>query len=342
MLTVLSARDGVSLATLNLLNFAEPPFASYEYDNIYSQLQWQRKCQWICDYLTLYRPDVIAFQEVFSPVALQALLASQGWMHFTVVQQPLLRDDYIFHRPVNAIASRYPITHSAAVTVDPQLILALGGAADFAFSRAPIWCQIQLPHIGLLDCYVVHFKSRRPDLAPDVLPGDTDALASAMLHQALGRAASATQRSLEAAALLQAITDRRQRSGLPVALLGDFNDELTSTALAVLDSGLPQLRPSGHRPVAPGLDYYGLRNSFALHQVLNPAARSLPTHYWGAKGSVLDYILLSAEFDSGSRFSTWDVVDYRVFDRHLMRPDFALDSQASDHAPVLIQLKARG
>ena len=35
------------VATLNLLNFAAPPLACYEWDNIYTEAQWQQKTNWL-------------------------------------------------------------------------------------------------------------------------------------------------------------------------------------------------------------------------------------------------------------------------------------------------------
>ena len=35
------------VATLNLLNFAAPPLACYEWDNIYTEAQWLQKTSWL-------------------------------------------------------------------------------------------------------------------------------------------------------------------------------------------------------------------------------------------------------------------------------------------------------
>lgn len=37
----------VDIATLNLFNFLAPPAAAYEFDRIYSNEQWQKKCNWL-------------------------------------------------------------------------------------------------------------------------------------------------------------------------------------------------------------------------------------------------------------------------------------------------------
>lgn len=53
-------------SSLNLQNFAAPPLASYEFDNIYSQAQWQQKTSWLRRTIAAAAPDVLLLQEVFS------------------------------------------------------------------------------------------------------------------------------------------------------------------------------------------------------------------------------------------------------------------------------------
>ena len=62
--------EQIRLASFNLFNFIAPPDAYYEFNNIYTQAQWQQKCDWISHYLATHQPCVIGFQEVFSPDAL--------------------------------------------------------------------------------------------------------------------------------------------------------------------------------------------------------------------------------------------------------------------------------
>ncbi|WP_406675924.1 hypothetical protein [Shewanella benthica] len=63
--------------------------------------------------------------------------------------------------------------------------------------------------------------------------------------------------------------------------------------------------------------------------------------YYFAKGSVLDYILLSSEFDAKNDLSLAEVGRYETYDRHLINPSFEHDSQSTDHAPVMITLAIR-
>jgi endonuclease/exonuclease/phosphatase family metal-dependent hydrolase len=151
----------LKIATFNLFNYLEPPNAYYEFERIYSAEQWRKKQKWISDYLTEHQPDIIGFQEVFSPESLQALVKSQGYPYFSEIDSPEVIDDFIYRSPVVAIASRYPIVEAVAVTPNTDLMETLAIDKDISLSRNELRATIDAPHKGNCDCYVVHFKSKR-------------------------------------------------------------------------------------------------------------------------------------------------------------------------------------
>lgn len=306
---------GLTFSTLNLQNFTAPPFASYEFDNIYSQAQWQQKTRWLCRLLQQVQPDVLALQEVFSLVELQQLLQQQGFAHVMSVGTPELVDQHFFRKPVVALASRFPVLELLEVPV-PAAAAALG-MAQFQFSRPPLRALLQLPGIGPCQCYVVHLKSRR---TADLPTG------TVVVGQHLPSWAATVQRGNETALLLEAILQQRQVDGFPVVLLGDLNDELSSAALQLLQQ--PQQLTRGR---------FRLQDSWLLWPEA-PSQRPA-SHYYGARGSVLDYILLSDEFDAGQSQSIASVQAVEVFDRHLRQPEFAQDGYSSDHAMVSVRLR---
>ncbi|MFS1437386.1 endonuclease/exonuclease/phosphatase family protein [Shewanella sp. 10N.286.48.A6] len=220
------------VASFNLFNFIEPPAAYYDFENIYSHQQWQKKCRWLTDYVTEQQPDIIGFQEVFSPDALKALLLTLGYDYFAVLDEPTLVSDYVYQSPVVALASKFPITETALISVDKSLLPLMGIASDFSFSRQPLLARVNIPNFGECECYVVHLKSKRSGMGIDTL-ADTGMTGGAdiMARQALGTWASNMQRGSEAALLFYEIAKRRQANQLPVLLMGDFNDSLQSTAL---------------------------------------------------------------------------------------------------------------
>ncbi|MCF1428444.1 MAG: endonuclease/exonuclease/phosphatase family protein [Shewanella sp.] len=337
-----TSTDVLRFATINLLNFIEPPLACYESDNIYFHAQWQSKCDWLTCYIQRQQPDVIAFQEVFSPAALIQLLAPMGFS-LVAVEEPGLAEGYIYNRPINMIASRFPVLEQGEVTVEPQVCQAMGLEIGFSFSRRPVWCRVQLPLIGQCDLYAVHLKSKRPSLDLGSIGAITVPDAVQTMSRQLGRASADLLRGAEAAMLMYSIIARRSQDRLPIALMGDFNDGLGSTVLDVLhiDNQIDAWLAASPDRREAGVDFYGLRDSFHLHCLHVGAIDRTPTHYWGGHGNVLDYILLSCEFDPRSSMSTMDVTDFRVCDRHLFGPESLHERESSDHAPVLVELAPR-
>lgn len=332
----------VKIASFNLLNYLEPPMAYYDFQNIYTIEQWHKKQAWITRFLTKNQPDIIGLQEVFSSESLQSLLESAGYPYYAVVDTPTVIDDFIYRSPVVAIASKFPIVEIAAVTADQQAA-ALLGLSEFNFSRQPLRATIDIPHIGLTDCYVTHFKSKRSlfdDPLPDTIVPSKTAL-SCFVGQRLGSWGSAVLRGTEANLLLLAILKQRESSTRPMLLMGDFNDELSSSCLEQLIAG--NVFGMSDSDIKRLIGYYRLYDSWNLftqntEQVTLPRP---PTHYFGAKTSVLDYILLSQEFNAQYLGSLFEVSDYHTEDKHLVNNSFDEDGYSTDHAIPCVTLSLR-
>lgn len=369
----------IKLASFNLFNYIEPPLAYYDFENIYSAEQWQKKQGWLADFLAQHQPDIIGLQEVFSAPALAEQMHAAGYEHVAVVGEPTVIDDYICRDPVVALASKFPLTEVAAIEAEPEYIHALGLNPNFAYSRKPLRVTVLLPQIGLCDIYVVHFKSKRPHLdeLPQpkfVQPKFTQAANSASAaplvnfgellgRNSLGLWASSIQRGSEAALLFHTMLQRRIETNHPMVLMGDFNEELTSSVLSPLTNRELRFEKEGLGQLAnfPLTDAYklflqGLQDLFCVEaadknlddvaveeelMLAKARASRAPTHYYGATGNVLDYILLSADFDPSFDNSIAEVCDYHTEDRHLVNPSFERDSQSSDHAPVICTIRSR-
>lgn len=343
----------LKIATFNLFNYLEPPNAFYEFERIYSAQQWTKKQRWITDYLTEYRPDVIGFQEVFSIESLKLLLSGLGYEYFAVVDEPEVIDDFIYKRPVVAIASRYPIVAVAAIEHDVELAQALGLADSFTFSRQVLRATIELPHIGLSDCYVVHFKSKRSmvEVAECKVTTPEKNIIEHLKADIAGGWASTVQRGSEATLLMLEMIKRREATQNPMLLMGDFNNNLTDGVLSHLLTSSLRFAPAFDSKTY--LEKYCLNDAWQLFvkaqtdcteqakQEATTVLKRTPTHYFGASSSVLDYILLSCEFDASYDDSFFSVSDYYTYDRHLVNPVFERDDQSTDHAVILITLTLR-
>ncbi|WP_440873684.1 endonuclease/exonuclease/phosphatase family protein [Thalassotalea sp. PLHSN55] len=362
-----------------MFNYLEPPNAYYEFERIYSVQQWQRKQKWISHYLAQHQPNIIGFQEVFSPNSLQALVKEQGYQNFAVVDEATVVDDFIYQSPVVALASHYPIVETTAVPVNRELAQSLGLAEDFSFSRKILRATVDVPHIGYCDCYVVHLKSKRSmlDAPQDNNYSDEKNIFEQLKAQIAGGWGSTLQRGSEATLLFTQMLTRREQSQQPMMLMGDFNSTLSDGVLShLLTHHLPFANQADCKRY---LDKYCLHDAWELHQSAQLRETALkeselqhlnskkldskkieptetndndinskdiqqeraPTHYFGAKGSVLDYILLSCEFDASYHDSFYQVSDYHTYDRHLINPIFEQDDLSTDHAVVSVTLRLR-
>jgi len=332
-----------------LFNYLEPPNAFYEFERIYSAEQWGKKQRWIAEYLREYQPDIIGFQEVFSPESLKLLVAAQGYEYFAVVDQPHVVDDFIYQRPVVAIASKYSLVDVVAVKPNTELGEALGLANDFSFSRKVLRATVDVPHIGKCDCYVVHFKSKRSIFEVDEQNKSWSAekvIIENLKAQVAGGWGSTIQRGSEATLLLMEMIERRENTDQPMVLMGDFNNTLADGVLSHLLTDTLRFVSAIDRDVY--LARYCLKDAWDLFQVAvtnetdqaEEVARKA-THYFGGSGSVLDYILLSYEFDASYHDSLYQVSGYDTYDRHLINPKFERDGESTDHGIVLVTLTLR-
>ncbi|MDC5851778.1 endonuclease/exonuclease/phosphatase family protein [Vibrio europaeus] len=307
----------LSFATANLFNFVEPPKAFYDFENIYDGEAWQEKCRWTQEKLTSLDADIVGVQEVFSIDAARRLFEELGYPHFAVVDEPHLEQDYICSQPVVAIASRYPIISVSAVT-PPSSIEECYQVKAPDFSRKPIYATVDVPDIGEVAVYVCHLKSQRP----------TDSLDAEKSHSLVGQWLSSQQRGWEAVMLRLFMEQQYNNHPIPTVLMGDMNQTITSNITGLLTQQVneddKQLR---------------LRDSWQLQSTSAIESERPPTHYHFAKGNVLDYILLSQEFQPDSQYSMADVTGYQTLDAHLINPSFEKDRQASDHAFVAVTVQ---
>lgn len=353
----------VDIATLNLFNFLAPPAAAYEFDRIYSNEQWQKKCNWLRHCVSSLEADIIGFQEVFSVDELKVLMQELGYPHFAVVDTPSC-EDYVCRAPVVAIASRLPLAEVTAVEPDPKAVAAMGLGDDFRFGRRVLRATVSLNDWGMLDIYVLHFKSPRPLFEPEAL-GEMSAAPRLLAHRALGSFASRARRGFEAMLLYQALLQRRDDTANPMLVMGDFNGGLDAAEFGGFwleadaihgndrkGAGLGALtddafnRAIAHFALKDAsvlflesqlFDRQGGRHESEPLEDLSWARR--PTHYLGSRGSLLDHILLSQDFDGALAPARGRVCHFSVFDEHLRTPVYERDSESSDHAALVVGLE---
>ncbi|USD52460.1 endonuclease/exonuclease/phosphatase family protein [Vibrio sp. SCSIO 43153] len=316
----MSNKNHITFASANLFNFIAPPGAYYDFENIYSLDDWHDKLAWTKSQFEQLDPDVIGLQEVFSIEETKAFFAEIGYEYFATVDTPHIEGDYIYSRPVVAVASRFPIESFEAVTFDKETLNSFGEIDAPTFSRKPVRACIVHPIIGHISVYVTHLKSQRP------ADSDTPEQAS----RPIARWLSTQQRGWEAAMLRDAMQRQYALIPMPTVLMGDMNQAITPT-------GVNDVLTEHYGDSVTDLQ---LNDGWELQ--MSPLLESRPaTHYHFAKGNVLDYILLSQEFDAHADVSIAEVTDYQVLDSHLINPSFERDKNASDHAFVALTVEIK-
>lgn len=315
----------LTFATANLFNFIEPPGAFYEFQNIYESDAWQEKCLWTKNQIEKLNADIIGIQEVFSIDAARALFEQLGYPYFASVDQPHIENGYIYTQPVVAIASRYPITHIEAVT-PLDFIHQSYQAVIPKFSRKPVYAVVDVPVIGEVAVYACHLKSQRATESHDL----------EHVHTLVGQWLSSQQRGWEAVMLRLFMEQQYQHHPIPTVLMGDMNQALSSDITGQLTKAINH--EIEHLKLQDSWHIYSTnqRNEESHHNDNTQTIKRTSTHYYFAQGNILDYILLSQEFQPDSQYSLADISDYHVLDAHLINPIFERDKQASDHAFVAI------
>jgi len=321
-------------------------------------------------------------------------VTSQGYGYFEVVDQPEVIDDFIYQRPVVAIASRYPIVDIKAVEPNTELAQTLGLTDDFSFSRKVLRATIDVPHMGNCDCYVVHFKSKRPMIEideHDISRSAEQTIIESLKADVAGGWGSTIQRGSEATLLMIDMIERREATGYPMVLMGDLNNTLADGVLShLLTDSLRFVSPTDcdaylakyclndawdlfQLSLSNGINETGINETAVngtevydtevygigkaneidettldvtnldanLDSSLKEKGARTPTHYFGGGGSVLDYILLSSEFDASYHDSLFQVSAYDTYNRHLINPVFERDGESTDHGIVLVTLTLR-
>ncbi|EHH2454296.1 endonuclease/exonuclease/phosphatase family protein [Vibrio parahaemolyticus] len=316
----MSQPSRMTFVTANLFNFVAPPNAYYNFENIYSQEQWRDKLAWTQNQLERLEPDVIGLQEVFSIEQARAYFLSLDYPYFATVDTPRIEDEYIYSRPVVAIASRFPIENVKRVEFDSSSLTPFGANTAPDFSRKPIYAQVVHPVLGHIAVYVTHLKSQRP--------ADTET--PEVSSRIMARWLSTQQRGWEAAMLREAMQAQYRKQPIPTVLLGDMNQPISKHSVnGILTESF-----------GDSTTELQLQDGWKL-QTTPPLGARPATHYHFSTGSILDYILLSQEFDAHSDLSVAEVMDYQVLDQHLINPSYERDKNASDHAFVSLTVEVK-
>ena len=336
----MAARD-ISFASFNLLNLQLPGRRIYRDRDGWDAAVYDRKVTWSGAMLKRLAADVVGFQELWAPEALDVVLGEAG---LAATHTALTPPGHAGDRIVNAAAVR-----SDMLVGDPEWItafpeeLVLHSTGDDpqqpdisvtldAFSRPVLHLTVRPdPRTPVIHVFVAHLKSRRPHEVwrergwydPDVhRPHAT----------AIGYALSTVRRTAEAAALRVLVTRLTKATKTPVVVIGDLNDGKDSNTLNVLTE-----QPSYLSTLSTG----GGDNALYTAQTLQEyrSVRDVYyTHVYKRQRESLDHILVSEEFYDNSTDRLWAFDEMIVENDHLNFDDHKTSGTA-DHGVIRAAFK---
>lgn len=265
--------------------------------------------------LTALAPDIVGFQEVFSEAALRDACSQSPGLGGMTVHAPLAKPvpdplgpagDLVSDGPHVGIASRFPLSGPPSMITDfrPEAapVVPLGRHSAMtelhllgitAFERPLLRAEIEVDGLPGLVVLVAHLKSKRPKFLPGEDLDDP-------IVQALGAMRSLIVRACEAAALRAQVVAERDSwvagKRRPVVVLGDLNDDLDSVTTQMICGGKPYLS-NGQTTVSRSTWRFRTKDMMlSAFELAMPPIGQGHTHVFGGKASVIDHILMSADF----------------------------------------------
>ena len=354
----------VSVASFNLYNLQLPDAPMYPQSRPYTEEEFAAKTRWAAETIGRLDADVIAFQEVWSREALEAVLAEDGrrselpdGLHHRgrlgrgggglrgagALGDPGGRRGTRRSRAAMRLVKRKqsmaqirsaPPAADAAVDPerDPTFVPSQEDegvrVAIDEFSRSVLQVTVghaRAPEVPAIEVFGTHLKSKLATPLDDPEYRDPAVRPHAA---ALGTALSTIRRIAEAAAL-RIIVDGVMRGGdRPAVVLGDCNDGTFSDVLAVL-SGQPSFRVVATSTAGARSDT-GLYTGVQLQQ-LRSLGDVYYTHEYRNVREVIDHVLVSEQFYDWSDKRLWAFKEMRFFNDHVP----AEDRERSDHGQVV-------
>lgn len=316
----------IRFATFNVCNLALPGAVCYENLAPLTSAEFEAKTDWIAQQIDRLDADVIGFQEIFSQAALQHAVAKSR--RYADAQQvgfdPVERAGE--RTPSVALVSRLPLvgevkTYSA---LPRQLTVALPGTGEISscFTRPILHVQVALSSELVVNVFVAHLKSQRPD-CPDGRDENDP------YQTGLGCLRALIRRGTEALGLRYLLTDLVGDGRVPLVVMGDFNDVAGAISSRIV-MGDGRVGKSGFDD--------RLFDSYRIQSHCDPLRNVGYSIIHHGQFETIDHILVSEEFNPASRFAVGEVLDVTYLNDHLQ----LRQPQASDHGQVLMRVKLYG
>ena len=327
--------DTLTVATANVLNLARPERLFYANQDPYTPAQYERKIQWLAGRFQALNADILALQEVWDESALQDAIKASG-LQYPFVQVPGAENgpgqQGATGTPRIGLATRLKVL---ACRSFPDFPLGLGqpipglGIHD-KFERPPLVATLQMKHGQVLSVLSCHLKSKRPKFLLDEAGKPLEDRDNPKIA-ALAALRSLIMRGVEATALRCLVMDLLRHTHMPLIVMGDFNDTPDSVTTQLIAATSEVAYDRSARDMAL-FNAYDLLGNAALKKDV------AYSHIHQGAPAVLDQILVSEEFDPGSKHAIGDVRRVDYFNDHLHE---GRDRSRSDHGFVRALLRVR-
>ncbi len=317
----------ISFASFNLYNL-QLPNKKWR-GKKYSQEEYSDKIKWTAYKLKILDADVIAFQELWSGKCLEDAFAEAGLdqdytLHFikpswydiavaAAVRKPLVVDEVKVHKsfPEGFRLIKREVDHSTSTVIDEDDDIEV---VINKFSRSILQLSIKSPEFSndpSIQVFATHLKSKLPTRL-DKQEGE---IAKTKKHShALGDALSTIRRLSEATALRMILTNLLKNSDAPAVALGDFNDSVTSNALAIVTAQAKyRLYDASRTGSSSDTGLY----SSAIMQSFRSIKDTVYTHEHDGIKDTLDHILFSEQFYPYSKNKLWSFKEMKVWNDHV-------------------------
>ncbi|MEL6671337.1 MAG: endonuclease/exonuclease/phosphatase family protein [Bacteroidota bacterium] len=297
----------------------------------YSQEVFDKKIQWIGSQLDRLQGDIIGFQEIFHLEAFSEALEASEWMKGA---------DYVAagitgNLPRVGIATKYRILESQVFEDFPSPLVMEGVDMPIKkFSRPVLKCLIEVHQDLRVSVYVVHLKSKRPDLSN----GEERANP---VHLANGQVRSLVRRAMEARALRELLMKELRDRNHPVIVLGDVNDTGMSVTTRVVSGEPPHRR-------FPNKVKREIWDTLLYHVKDIQARQSYHDYYFShihnGHHEALDHIMVSQELVRENPKHIGSIGYVRMYNDHLVDEtltDERVPLWQSDHGQVVASIELR-
>lgn len=318
------------IGTFNVLNLVLPDTVYYG-TRRYSSAEYEKKTGWIAGQIDKMAPDILGFQEVFHPEALEECLKKSRYLD---------RAEFLVAAPDGqlpkvALATRFEIlSHEVIESIPISLNMDGIQIPVNTFSRPVLKALLRVRDGLELTVFVVHLKSKRPVF----MDGERR---ENPIDLAKGQARSLIRRSIEAAGLRQLLMDALQNRTKPVVLIGDVNDNGLAVSTRIISGEQP------HRNY-PREVKQAIWDVLLYHVKDIQARRSYQdfyyTHIHNAHHEALDHIMVSQELVADNPMHLGRVGIVSLLNDHLIDEtlsDEPVREWQSDHGQVVATIELR-